>query len=216
MSSARSNAAARSRRAGGVDLPQQQNGAGAGVGKQQAGPVKLSVSDAIGLITLRLGRVEQIMQTMPVDGVSSAISGLDGNARIVDDTVFLNIVQRIEAIEKNQQQVRQELQTITKKIETAPKNSNVEKLSKEISEIKNSLLQLQTFTMQTNQRLSEMVLKEPSVVTPELSVNDSSSLEMGEQVIDTLTVNNLDTQGTVDEDEDGNGDGDGDGDEEKD
>jgi len=202
MSSARSNAAARSRRAGGGDLPQQQQN-GARNGNQQTGPVKLSVSDAIGLITLRLGRVEQIVQTMPVDGGSSAMSGLDGNARIVDDTVFLNIVQRIETIEKNQQQVRQELQTIAKKIETAPKNSNVEKLGKEISEIKNSLLQLQTFTMQTNQRLSEMVLKEPSVVTPELSVNDSSSLEMGEQVIDTLTVNNLDTQGTVVEDEDG-------------
>jgi len=182
MSSARSNAAARSRRAGGGDLPQQQNDVRNG-NQQQAGPVKLSISDAIGLITLRLGRVEQIVQTMPVDGVSSAMSGLDGNARIVDDTVFLNMVQRIEALEKNQPQVRQELQTIAKKIETVPKDSNVEKLRKEIGEIKNSLLQLQTFTMQTNQRLSEMVLKESSVVTPDVCENHDSSSEMVEAVV---------------------------------
>uniref|UniRef100_A0A6C0B109 Uncharacterized protein n=1 Tax=viral metagenome TaxID=1070528 RepID=A0A6C0B109_9ZZZZ len=189
MSSARSNAAARSRRAGGADNQQQQQLQQNGNVKQ-TGPVKLSVSDAIGLITLRLGRVEQILQNMPVDGGSTSIQGLGENARIVDDAVFLNIIQRLEALEKGQLTLKQDLQKIPTNAPTLPLEK-FEKIDNDIENVKTSLLQLQSFTMQTNQQLSEMLIKKTIVERNNTSVEETS-----EQTIEQANkgTNEEDTQ----------------------
>jgi len=95
----------------GQPVQQQQQAA-----QQQRGPsqptnsmpfTKLSVSDAIGLITLRLGRVEQwIIETdhenevNEANGGSSMPSGLPENSRIVDNSILSSIINRLEAVEK--------------------------------------------------------------------------------------------------------------------
>jgi len=164
MSSARSNAAARSRRAGG-DMPpppQQMNGRPGQQFQQQQqqqmqGGAKLSISDAIGLITLRLGRVEQIVQNMPVDGQMN----LGENAGVVDDAVLANIAQRLEALEKGQKVLAERKPTVV--ASTAPVSVNaqltesVDVLKAEMTQVKDLVMQLQSFTMQTNQRLSDIV-----------------------------------------------------------
>jgi hypothetical protein len=68
---------------------------------------KISISDAIGLITLRLGRVEQwIIETDHENEISSQNPSQDmnmnipNNSKIVDNSVFSSIVNRLEAIEK--------------------------------------------------------------------------------------------------------------------
>ena len=172
MSSARSNAAARSRRAGeGPGMPQQQqpNGRpgqpGQGQQGQQANNLKLSVSDAIALITLRLGRVEQLVQNMPVDGQNSLANNLDENVRIVDNTVFENMVQRLDSLEKNQRILAERKPTVVAQQTTntiaAPVSAvvteSIDVLKAEMVQVKELLLHLQSFTMQTNQRLSDIV-----------------------------------------------------------
>ena len=170
MSSARSNAAARARRAGGdMPPPQQMNGRPGQQmqqGQQMQTTPKLSISDAIGLITLRLGRVEQIIQNMPVDG---ALNNLDENVRIVDDVVITNIVQRLDALEKGHKVLAERKPSIaatptvsatTTHVSQAVNAELVESvkiLKAEMIQVKDLLLQLQSFTMQTNQRLSEIV-----------------------------------------------------------
>jgi C1A family cysteine protease len=64
----------------------------------------LSISDAIGLITLRLGRVEQWVidteqenESNPNDGSNS---GLPENSRIIDNSVLSSIINRLETVEK--------------------------------------------------------------------------------------------------------------------
>ena len=162
MSSARSNAAARSRRAGG-DMPpppQQMNGRPGqqmqqGQQMQPGLGAKLSISDAIALITLRLGRVEQIVQNMPVDGQTS----LGENSGGVDDAVLANIAQRLEALEKGQKVLAERKPTVV--ASSAPVNTklteSVDVLKAEMTQVKELLMQLQSFTMQTNQRLSDIV-----------------------------------------------------------
>ena len=67
---------------------------------------KLSISDAIGLITLRLGRVEQwVMETdHETDGAeqhhSSSESNLPNNSKVIDISVLTNIINRIDSLEK--------------------------------------------------------------------------------------------------------------------
>jgi hypothetical protein len=67
---------------------------------------KLSISDAIGLITLRLGRVEQwIIETDNDEDskqpLSGDISGIPSNHKVIDNSVLTNIVQRLDSLEKN-------------------------------------------------------------------------------------------------------------------
>jgi hypothetical protein len=167
MSSARANASARNRRAGGNEiLPQQMNGRpGQPIQQMQPAP-KLSISDAIALITLRLGRVEQIVQNMPVDGQNNLAA--DGeNIRIIDNDVFENIVQRLDSLEKDHQNLLNKKpepsnKTIPSVQVTSPSISkevteSIEILKAEMVQVKDLLLNLQSFTMQTNQRLSEIV-----------------------------------------------------------
>ncbi|MDA9072511.1 hypothetical protein N9K75_01405 [bacterium] len=66
---------------------------------------RLSVSDAVGLITLRLGHLEQwVIET---EHESETNGGgeprLPDNSKIVDNSVFLSMVERITELEKNKQ-----------------------------------------------------------------------------------------------------------------
>lgn len=65
---------------------------------------KLSISDAVGLITLRLGRLEQWViesehDTEPNNNSNS--TNLPDNSKIVDNSVFLSIIDRLDTIEKD-------------------------------------------------------------------------------------------------------------------
>ena len=204
MSSARSNAGARNRRAGGAETapmtPQQNMRPGSSQQQQQQQPQmnpRLSISDAIALITLRLGRVENLIQNMPVDSPSGAGSlEQDENMRMIDVTVFENIVSRLDNLEKGQknvsdkqtQQQQQQLQQHTQyqqqlnsiKLSTATQssssssliidtkseenisklNDSVDVLKAEVVQVKDLLLKLQSFTMETNQKLSDIVFND--------------------------------------------------------
>jgi|LauGreDrversion2_3_1035106.scaffolds.fasta_scaffold63386_2 hypothetical protein len=224
MSSARSNAAARSRRAGeGPGMPQQQqqqpNGRPGqqvqqGQQGQQANNLKLSVSDAIALITLRLGRVEQLVQNMPVDGQTSLANNLDENVRIVDNTVFENMVQRLDSLEKNQRILAERKPTVIAQQPTntvvAPVSAvvteSIDVLKAEMVQVKELLLHLQSFTMQTNQRLSDIVFTGNEFLENDECDNDIISgniidetsahklLNFGQPVENDLVVTNVEEE----------------------
>jgi hypothetical protein len=67
---------------------------------------KLSVSDAIGLITLRLGRVEQwIIETEHEEESrqpgSSDMSTIPANHKLIDNSVLTSMINRLDSLEKN-------------------------------------------------------------------------------------------------------------------
>lgn len=200
MSSNRANASARQRRAGEPVGQQQQNQRmqqqqpGRGFGgrpgmsepQQQQQPMnpKLSISDAIALITLRLGRVENIVSNLPNeprgDG-EGAGQMYDENMRMVDQNVFNSIVTRLDTLEKNQKlliekqksapvaqsagtavaPIKQMVQeTIIKDVsdeKIEPMRETIQVLKDEVSELKGLLVKLQSFTMETNKKLTDIV-----------------------------------------------------------
>jgi hypothetical protein len=199
MSSARANASARNRRAGGDMPPQQMNGRPGQPMQQQIQqpqlPPKLSVSDAIALITLRLGRVEQIIQTMPVDGQNNIAA--DGeNIRIVDNAVFESMVQRLDSLEKayhvlattKKTEVSAPVSQSTPSVVAAPKEvtETIEVLKAEMVQVKSLLLNLQAFTMQTNQRLSEIVFNGGDF----LEINEECDGIVSGDVLETTLLDN--------------------------
>ena len=215
MSSSRANAAARQRRAGDTQsTPQQSSYNSTGsktrfVQQQQEAPQppmnpKLSISDAIALITLRLGRVETIVSNYDPNAGSSSGGNhqmnYDENMRLVDEQVFNSIVsrldvlekgrnvggssnpqleQRLSVLEKNQKMLIEKQQqapvvtTTTTPVETTIVNDVAEEklkpieydvnfLKNELSELKLVLLKLQSFTMETNQKLADIVFEDKS------------------------------------------------------
>ncbi len=211
MSSSRANAAARQRRAGDTQSTQQQssyNSSGSKtrfVQQQQEAPQppmnpKLSISDAIALITLRLGRVETIVSNYDPNAGSSGGNhqmNYDENMRMVDEQVFNSIVSRLEALEKGRNlgapgnpQLEQRLGVLEKNqkmliekqqqapvvvtqgsAETTivndvteeklkPMEESIQYVKSELSYLKDLLLKLQNFTMETNQKLSDIVFRE--------------------------------------------------------
>jgi hypothetical protein len=67
---------------------------------------KLSISDAIGLITLRLGRVEQwIIETDHEEDSKQTetanMSGIPDNHKVIDNSVLSSIINRLDSLEKN-------------------------------------------------------------------------------------------------------------------
>ena len=219
MSSNRANASARQRRAGEA-APQQQsysnNSKTRFVQQSQEPPQppmnpKLSVSDAIALITLRLGRVEQIVSTYDPNMVAGGASAsgnnganYDENMRMVDQQVFNSIVSRLDTLEKNQkvliekqksqpvQTVQASSTTVTPTIQEttvvkdiseekiAPVKENIKSLTTELSEVKNLLLKLQTYTMETNKKLVDIVFDDniPQMLNQSFMFGNMSSTNM--------------------------------------
>ena len=89
----------------------------------QPSRVKLSISDAIGLITLRLGRVEQIL----IDQEGAALNGgslsIPDGTQLVDKSVFNSIINRLETAETKSK-------TITTYEET------IQRLEKELKDLR--------------------------------------------------------------------------------
>ena len=236
MSSNRANASARQRRAGepvGLQQQQQQQqrmqpGRGGGVrpgmpNQQQQQPImnpKLSVSDAIALITLRLGRVETIVSNLPNEPRGDGESGgqmYDENMRMVDQNVFNSIVSRIDTLEKNQKlliekqkaapvaqtatvtaPIKQMVQeTIIKDVsdeKIEPMRESIEILKDEVVELKDLLMKLQSFTMETNKKLTDIVFDDniPQMFNNSFMFHGGASMmggqQLGEDIGDEMIV----------------------------
>jgi hypothetical protein len=67
---------------------------------------KLSISDAIGLITLRLGRVEQFIIDTEMEESSQSNNSqmsLPENSKIIDSSLLTTIINRLDSLEKKEQ-----------------------------------------------------------------------------------------------------------------
>jgi hypothetical protein len=101
---------------------------------------KISVSDAIGLITLRLGKAEQFLIDLQNDG-GGLSSSLPENTQLVDSSVLMSIINRLDSIEKKEQQTTQILTRI----------------EKSIADIKNELnSKIDNFVIETNTRFDDV------------------------------------------------------------
>ena len=164
MSSSKSIAAARNRRSGDQSASQisrpnksingnpsfsqqgpgriMQQGPGQGPATRnqpetQRGPVpitKLSVSDAIALVTLRLGRLEQFMLDVQAEGgISGQSVELPENTQLVDKSVITSIVNRLDSLEKRENGK-------STAVSSGVNVAQITKLENELKEVKDLLL----------------------------------------------------------------------------
>lgn len=120
--------------------------------QQQQQSTKISVSNAVGLITLRLGKLEQMINELHFEegGMNSNNNGgvdIPSNMKLVSDEVFENIVNRINLLE-------------SKLLNSKTIETHIEKLEREFKEMKGIITNthnvLSNFVNETNDKFTDV------------------------------------------------------------
>ena len=138
---------------------------------------KLSVSDAIGLITLRLGRIEQFVMESENDVLHSKSKGnIPENSKIVDNSVLTTIINRLDSLEKREGS-------------NAAVASSVANLEKELKETKDLLSHLlfkfELFSKETNEKFGDF---EGAISEIEKNMESQQFVEINDTMSATLVA----------------------------
>jgi hypothetical protein len=168
-----------------------------------AGPVaKLSVSDAIGLVTLRLGRLETFMYDVQAGAIGTTT--LPDNTELVDKSVMSGVVQRIESLEKREtvshtQNSSANLNVLQQQL------TRCEKDIKELKEILlNHILKYEKFLIENEKKHNEFNTA-LSELEQNLNVNDYEyDLQSQNLVLDGSVYNEISNLNELNEGNEGN------------
>ena len=149
---------------------------------------KLSISDAIGLITLRLGRVEQHLMTQQDEGVTNNSSD---NIPSFDKSVLSNIMLRLDSIEKKDNN------------NNTMSNDVVMRLDREVKEVKELLNRFMTnfdlhmvnynnFVKETNDRFADYELAIADLEKNIYTDDGPNDCEMNIEDLQVQDVNDID------------------------
>ena len=156
---------------------------------------KLSVSDAFALVTLRLGRVELLLQKWQSMGVESE-SGVHIPAAAasstpdVNNTIVKSLVSRIDDLERSVK-AAVSMKDFDSKIETLISRNTY--LHNELRDAKDTIFKLQTITLETSQKMMQMMMAKsvPEVVAAPSIQEDVEGIEL-EQEIEAEDVDAVD------------------------
>ena len=120
---------------------------------------KLSVSDAFALVTLRLGRVELIINKLQTEGIIDANNNViseklnNGDNTTFDDTILQNIITRLDGLDKKtvSNDLNQKLQ------------SQYNSLSEDVKQTKEVVMKLQSFIMDVSQKMNNFITTQDAV-----------------------------------------------------
>jgi len=116
---------------------------------------KLSVSDAIGLVTLRLGRLETFMYDVQAGVFGTNETELPDNTQLVDKSVMTSIINRVESLEKKEPTSGSSSNAVNNNLLT-----QLNSLEKEIKDIKeillNHMLKYEKFIINNDQRFEHV------------------------------------------------------------
>lgn len=123
---------------------------------------KLTVSDAIGLITLRLGKVEQYLIDVQAEGGgfgNQGESNLPANTKLIDTSVLTSIVNRLDALEKREvvggvsPQLQSQIAELTTKLDSVSKIERDLKDTREM--LVNLMFKYELFTKEANTKFND-------------------------------------------------------------
>jgi len=144
---------------------------------------KLSISDAIGLVTLRLGRVEQFIldfENGEIEGhhPNSGGSSIPENSKIVDNSVLTTIVNRLDALEKKEGSSL-----------IAGSVASLEKEMKDTKDLLSHLLyKFELFTKETGEKFSDF---DSAISEIEKGLEAHQFVELSETVVDEQPIPTL-------------------------
>lgn len=184
---------------------------------------KLSISDAIGLITLRLGRVEQWVMETEHENETASKHGSESSAipdghKIIDNATLTTIINRLDSLEKNGsssgnsseevkslgEQFKRMSEEVSKHtIELAKNTEQVFRFNRELTETKDMLksfmIKYDMFTQETAQNFTdyEVALGDLEKRLPIETVSEGSNIEdVGTEPVGTI-LNDIDGENNI-------------------
>jgi hypothetical protein len=169
---------------------------------QGASPfTKLSISDAIGLVTLRLGRVEQFIIDFEHGEVSSNTksgASIPENSKIVDNSVLTTIINRLDSLEKREgSNASSVANTFASSFASLDQVSKLEKDLKETRELLSHLIyKLELFSKETNDKFVDFEgaiteIEKNMEVHQFVDTNEILNVVVAEQTPDVVTEGNI-------------------------
>jgi hypothetical protein len=143
---------------------------------------KLSVSDAFALVTLRLGRVELLLQKWQALGVETStgvnIPAESSSAPDLNNTIVKSLVSRIDDLERSVK-AAVSMKDFDAKIEMLVGRNTY--LHNELRDAKDTIFKLQTITLETSQKMMQMMMSKsvPEVVAAP-SIRDDNVEDVAE------------------------------------
>jgi len=145
---------------------------------------KLSISDAVGLITLRLGRVEQFIidfEHGEHPNSSQSQGSIPENSRIVDNSVLTTIINRLDSLEKREGSSA--ASSFANSFASLEQVSKMEKDLKDTKDLLSHLLfKLELFTKETNEKFGDF---EGAITEIEKNLETQQFVEIN----DTMSAN---------------------------
>jgi hypothetical protein len=155
--------------------------------QQTSAENKLSVSDAFALVTLRLGRVELLLQKWQAMGVESE-SGVHipaaaaSSAPDVNNTIVKSLVSRIDDLERSVK-AAVSMKDFDAKIEMLIGRNTY--LHNELRDAKDTIFKLQTITLETSQKMMSLMMAKSApevVVAPSIQDDVDEGLDLGQTI----------------------------------
>jgi hypothetical protein len=156
---------------------------------------RLSVSDAFALVTLRLGRVELLLQKWQTMGVESDgavhIPAATSSTPDVNNTIVKSLVSRIDDLERSVKAAVSMKDFEAKISMLSDRNTH---LLNELRDAKDTIFKLQTITLETSQKMMTMMMTKsssevvamPSSAEMQYDVDEGLELEETSEVEEEL------------------------------
>jgi hypothetical protein len=143
---------------------------------------KLSVSDAFALVTLRLGRVELLLQKWQSMGVESEsgvhIPAEASSAHDVNNTIVKSLVSRIDDLERSVKAAVSMKDFDAKITMLIDRNTH---LYNELRDAKDTIFKLQTITLETSQKMMTMMMAKSVPASVEIQDHVDAGLDLEQQ-----------------------------------
>lgn len=158
---------------------------------------KLTISDAIGLVTLRLGRVEQFIIDFENGELKThnTNSSVPENSRVVDNSVLTTIVNRLDALEKKEGSSGSFASSF------ASSFAGLEKELKDTKDLLSHLLfKFELFTKETGEKFSDYdcaISEIEKGLESHQFLNINETVVKEEMVIPTVETNTVDLKSLV-------------------
>ncbi len=162
---------------------------------------KLSISDAIGLVTLRLGRVEQFVIDFENGELSSNTksgASIPENSKIVDNSVLTTIINRLDSLEKREgTNASTVASSFSSSFASLDQVSKLEKDLKETRELLSHLIyKLELFSKETNDKFGDFEgaiseIEKNMEVHQFVDTNEILNVVVTEQTPDIVTEGNI-------------------------
>ncbi len=196
MSSSRSLASARNKRAGGntpsssTPVPTSSSSTNNSSVQPKPEQSKLSYQQAMTMMMGKINTLELFMETTRevIEDIKSFHTNIQ-NKYVIDENVFNSIVSRIETLEKGSD----ESTPITTLLDNYSRQqpTQTSDMNKEIDELKSGLIRLQTFVMETNSKLCDIVFTSQEKTQLGFEEVFSDSDELNQVSFDSTRVNTL-------------------------